>query len=223
MLPERSVLVVAGGSGVRMDSDTPKQFLVMGGLPVIFHSINAFIRFDPSMQVVVALSENHFSYWRELCERYSFTASHTLSKGGETRFQTVRQGLALIPDDRIVAIHDAVRPLVSQRTIEQGFRDALTFGNAVPVIPLNESVRWSEGKKNQPVDRDRLRIVQTPQVFESSLIKRAYGRIPGEGFTDDASVLETMGETIHLYEGNRENFKITYPGDLILAEAFLRS
>ena len=205
-----------------MNSDTPKQFLVVGNLPVILHSINAFITFDPSVQVVVALPEDYFSYWKELCEKYSFTTPHALSKGGETRSQTVKRALTLIPDDNIVAIHDAVRPVVSVRTIEQGYRDALTFGNAVPAIPVNDSVRWTEGKKNTPVDRGHLRIVQTPQVFESSLIKRAYGRISGEEFTDDASVLEAMGETIHLYEGDHENIKITNPGDLIIAEALLR-
>jgi 2-C-methyl-D-erythritol 4-phosphate cytidylyltransferase len=204
-----------------MNSDIPKQFLIINNLPVILHSIFAFTKFDPSVQIVVALPEDYFTYWHDLCEQYSFNYAHTLSKGGETRFQTVKKALSLIPDDRIVAIHDAVRPLVSRQTIEQGYRDAVTFGNAVPVIPLNESIRWSEGKKNQTVDREHLRIVQTPQVFEASLIKRAYNRMTSETFTDDAAVLEAMGETIHLFEGNRENIKITYPADLFIAEALM--
>jgi 2-C-methyl-D-erythritol 4-phosphate cytidylyltransferase len=204
-----------------MNSDIPKQFLVINNLPVILHSIFAFTKFDPSLQIVVALPQNYFPHWQDLCEQYSFTHAHILSKGGETRFQTVKRALSLIPDDRIVAIHDAVRPLVSRNTIEQGYRDAVTFGNAVPVIPINESIRWSEGKKNQTVDREHLRIVQTPQVFEASLIKRAYYRITSETFTDDASVLEAMGETIHLFKGNRENIKITDPADLLIAEALM--
>ena len=134
----------------------------------------------------------------------------------------MKKALTLIPDDRIVAIHDAVRPLVSNNTIERGYRDALTFGNAIPVIPVNESIRWSEGKKNQTIDRENLRIVQTPQVFESSLIKRAYNRVTKDSFTDDASVLEAMGETIHLFEGNRENIKITHPNDLLIAHVLLK-
>jgi 2-C-methyl-D-erythritol 4-phosphate cytidylyltransferase len=205
-----------------MNSNIPKQFLELGNLPVILHSINSFIKFDPSMQVVIALPENYFSYWKDVCEKYSFTCTHSLAKGGETRFRTVKNALTQIPDDRIVAIHDAVRPLVSLDTIERGYRDALTFGNAIPVIPVNESVRWSEGKKNQPVDREHLRIVQTPQVFESSLIKRAYSRITNDSFTDDASVLEAMGETIHLFEGNRENIKITHSDDLVIAQALVK-
>ena len=204
-----------------MNSDIPKQFLVVNNLPVILHSIFAFTKFDRTVQIVVALPENYLPYWHDLCEKYSFTHAHILSKGGETRFQTVKNALSLIHYDRIVAIHDAVRPLVSQHTIGQGYRDAVTFGNAVPVIPVNESIRWSEGKKNQTVDREHLRIVQTPQVFEASIIKRAYNRITSETFTDDAAVLESMGETIHLFEGNRENIKITYPEDLLIAETLM--
>ena len=205
-----------------MNSDVPKQFLEFAGLPVILHSIYSFIKFDPSLQLVIALPENYFSYWLNLCEKYSFTYAHSLAKGGETRFQTVKNGLTLIPDDQIVAIHDAVRPLVSHNTIERGYRDALTFGNAIPVIAVNESIRWSEGKNNQTVDRKNLRIVQTPQVFEASLIKRAYNRIANDAFTDDASVLEAMGETIHLFEGNRENIKITHADDLLIAKALIK-
>jgi len=205
-----------------MNSDIPKQFLELAGLPVILHSIYSFIKFDPSLELVIALPVNYFSYWHDLCEKYSFTYAHSLAEGGETRFLTVKKALALIPDDRIVAIHDAVRPLVSYNTIETGYRDALTFGNAIPVIPVNESIRWSEGKKNQTVDREHLRIVQTPQVFESSLIKRAYNRITDDSFTDDASVLEAMGETIRLFEGNRENIKITHPDDLLIAQALMK-
>jgi len=205
-----------------MNNDIPKQFLELGSLPVILHSIYSFIKFDFSLQLVVALPENYFSFWNDLCEKYSFGYTHSLAKGGETRFHTVKKALTLIPDDRIVAIHDAVRPLVSIDTIERGYRDALTFGNAIPVIPVNESIRWSEGKKNQTINRQNLRIVQTPQVFEASLIKRAYNRITSDSFTDDASVLEAMGETIHLFEGNRENIKITHADDMVIAQALLK-
>ena len=205
-----------------MNSDIPKQFLELAGLPVLMHSINSFIKFDPALQLVVALPESCFSYWQDLCAKFSFSYAHSVAKGGDTRFQTVKNALKLVPDDRIVAIHDAVRPLVSFDTIERGYRDAITFGNAIPVIPVNESIRWSEGKKNQAVDREHLRIVQTPQVFESSLIKRAYARVSDDSFTDDASVLEAMGETIHLFEGNRENIKITHPDDLVIAQALMK-
>jgi 2-C-methyl-D-erythritol 4-phosphate cytidylyltransferase len=206
-----------------MQSDTPKQFLLVGGLPIIFHTFEAFINYDPSIEIVIALPEHLFEGWKELGEKLNFHHEHILSKGGETRFQTVKNALSYIDDDRIVAIHDAVRPFVSRQTIDQGFRDALTFGNAIPVITVNESVRWVDGKKNQPIDRDRLRIVQTPQIFEASMIKRAYQRVNREIFTDDASVVEAMGETIHLFEGNRENIKITYPYELQLAEVLIKT
>ena len=196
--------------------------MVLAKLPVILHSVLAFTKFDPSVHVVIALPENYFALWNEICEKHVYKYPHTLSKGGDTRFQTVKRALKLIPDDRIVAVHDAARPLVSESTIERGFRDAFTFGNAIPVIPVSESVRWSDGRKNQRVDREYLRIVQTPQVFDASLIKRAYNRITDDSFTDDASVLEAMGETIHLFEGNRENIKITYPDDLLVAEALMK-
>jgi len=205
-----------------MESEIPKQFLPVAGIPVIMHSINAFLKYEPGIDVVVAIAETLFQYWQELCIKFDFRKEHRLSKGGKTRFHTVKNALALIRDDRIVAIHDAVRPLVSQQTIDQGFRDALTFGNAIPAIPVSESVRWSEGRKNQLIDREHLRIVQTPQVFEAGLIKRAYQRVGKDVFKDDASVLEAMGETIHLFEGNRENFKITYPYEILIAETLLK-
>jgi 2-C-methyl-D-erythritol 4-phosphate cytidylyltransferase len=206
-----------------MQSDIPKQFLSLAGIPVIIHTINAFLEYEPGIEIVIALPGNYFQYWNELCEKLNFQKKYLLSPGGETRFHSVRNALALVNDDRIVAIHDAVRPLVSQKTIEQGFRDALTFGNAIPAIPVTESVRWSEGRSNRPINREHLRIIQTPQVFEASLIKRAYQRVGKKDvFTDDASVLEAMGESIHLFEGNLENFKITHPNDLLLAETLLK-
>ena len=204
-----------------MKSDIPKQFMPVSGIPLILHTIGKFLTHYPGIELIIALPENHFQYWNELCEKYNFHRAHSLSKGGETRFQTVKNALTLVHDDRIVAIHDAVRPLVSEQTIDQGFRDAFTFGNAIPVVTFNESVRWSEGRKNRPIDRKYLRIVQTPQIFEAGLIKRAYQRVNNEIFTDDASVLEAIGESIHLYEGNRENIKITFPFELSFAETLM--
>ena len=202
-----------------MNSDVPKQFLLLAGLPIIMHSIKAFTDFDPEIQVVVALPENYFSFWIDQCEKFNFTTRHKLSKGGVSRFHSVKNALEHIPDNTIVAIHDAVRPLVSGKTIETGFRNALTFGNAVPVIPVNESIRWTDGLKNQQVDREKLRIIQTPQVFDAGLIKKAYQRVTSDDFSDDASVVEAMGEPIHLFEGNRENIKITHPCELAIAGA----
>jgi len=221
-LPEKSLIIVAGGTGTRMNSEIPKQFLSVAGIPVIIHTINTFLKYDNGIDLVIALPENYFSYWKELCEKFSFSINHRLSKGGETRFHSVKSALSFVSDDRIVAIHDAVRPFVNIETIEKGFRNALTFGNAIPVVPLTESARWIEGRTNRPVDREHIRIVQTPQVFDAGLIKRAYYRVSGNNFTDDASVLEAMGEALYLYDGNPENIKITRPFELSIAEALLK-
>lgn len=202
-----------------MNSDVPKQFLLLSGVPLIMHSIKAFTDFDPDIQIVVALPEAYFSFWIDQCGKFGFSVKHKLSKGGETRFKTVKAALEYIPDNMLVAIHDAVRPLVSRKTIETGFRDALTFGNAIPAVPVNESIRWTDGKKNRQIERNNLRIIQTPQVFDATLIKKAYQRVSSDNFTDDASVIEAMGEPIHLFEGNRENIKITHPDELVIAGA----
>ena len=206
-----------------MNQDIPKQFLLLGGLPVLMHSVNAFRKFDASVQIVIALPRAFYSLWETLCRKYNFQAKHECIQGGETRVQSVKNALALIPDTGYTAIHDGVRPLVSEETIRKAFYEAELFGNAVPVIPVNESVRKTEGTSNMPVPRDTLYMVQTPQVFKTGLIKKAYSLIEKDDFTDDATILETTGEKIHLFEGNRENIKITYPNDLLLAEALLRS
>ena len=208
-----------------MNNDIPKQFLDLDGKPVILRSIYTFLAYDPAIKLTVVLPETHVLHWKEMCSACSFSHPHTLVTGGETRFHSVKNGLAAVPDDDVVAIHDAVRPLVSLDTIDKGFRDAIAFGNAVPVVTVNESVRWKEGPGNHPIDREHLRIVQTPQVFDASLIKRAYLRIAAHDagiFTDDATVLEAMGVPIHLYDGNRENIKITIPEDLSVATALLK-
>lgn len=206
-----------------MESDIPKQFLPLNGVPVIIHTVLKFLEYDPKIQVVIALPQKHFQLWKELCLSNNFTFDHTLSAGGETRFETVKMALDAVDDDRVVAIHDAVRPLVTSQLIDKGFRDAMAFGNAIPVVRITDSVRWTEGKKNQPVDREPLRIVQTPQVFDAGLIKKAYHRVGGTAFTDDASVLEAMGEPIHLYDGIHENIKITFPHDLVYAKSILEN
>lgn len=212
---------MAGGTGSRMGADIPKQFLVVAGLPIVMHTIKAFLAFDATLEVVLALPDSQFDAWTHLCETYSFHHNVTLVSGGATRFESVRNALKKVDDDRIVAIHDAVRPMVSQQLIEHAYRDALTFGNAIPAIPVAESVRWVEDRKNHPVDRTQLRLVQTPQVFDAGLIKRAFLRAGNTTFTDDAQVLEAMGETIHLIPGERMNIKITFPEDIYFAENIL--
>lgn len=216
-----TVIIVAGGSGNRMQSAIPKQFLPLNGLPVIMHSINAFVSFKKDIEVIIALPENYFIYWKEICAEYDFIIKHTLSKGGSTRFETVKNALKLTGNKGLVAIHDAVRPLVSLQTIDLAFRRAGEKGNAIPVIPVVDSVRQTSGESNKPVDRTALCQVQTPQVFRKELIKKAYETASHGDYSDDATVLESMGEKIWLVEGNIENIKITYLRDLRLAELIM--
>ncbi len=205
-----------------MNTEVPKQFLILAGLPVLMHTIRIFHLFDPGMILFIVLPENQISYWKELCLKHSFTIPHHLVTGGETRFGSVRNALQQITGEGLVAIHDGVRPLVSIETLKRTFEEAAINGNAIPVIGMPESIRETGSGRNKEVTRENLVIVQTPQVFRKELIKKAYNSASHENFTDDATVLETLGELIHLVEGNSENIKITHPSDLRCAETILR-
>lgn len=212
---------MAGGSGSRMSSSVPKQFIEVHGIPLLMHTFNAFIRNDPGFEFVLALPEKEMNTWRKLCQKHAFAVAHRVVPGGETRFHSVKNGLDQINGEGIVFIHDGVRPLVSSTTIDNCYKTALKKGNALPVIPPSESVREVFNGKNRAVDRSRYFLVQTPQTFLLSSIKNAFQQNYIEKFTDDASVLENTGATIYLVKGNRENIKITWPEDLTMAEAFL--
>jgi len=214
----RYALIVAGGSGKRMGTEIPKQFLELAGKPVLMRTIERFSAFDPSIRIILVLPEDQPGYWEELKKKYSFSVLHMVVAGGPTRFDSVKNGLEKIDEKGLVAIHDGVRPLVSTDTIKRCFEAAQKFGNAVPVISPADSVRMITEQGNMPVNRQYLRIIQTPQVFDSRLIKKAYLQEYSPDFTDDATILEKTGETIHLVEGNRENLKITNPGDIEIAE-----
>lgn len=216
-------IIVAGGSGTRMGKQTPKQFLEINGMPVIMHTICSFYNYDNSIEIIIVLPPAFIDYWKQLCEKYNFTISHSIAEGGAERFNSVKNGLNMISDmNSIVAIHDSVRPLVSNSVIASAFYNAELYGNAIPVIKINESIREKKELSNQPVSRENFFIVQTPQCFKTNLIKKAYTQNFQSSFTDDASVLESIGETIILIEGNPENIKITTPTDLIIAEALLK-
>ncbi len=204
-----------------MNTEVPKQFLLLAGQPVLMHTIRIFHLFDPGMILYVVLPENRIPYWEGLCRKHSFTISHRLVTGGETRFGSVKNALQQISGEGLVAIHDGVRPLVSIETLKRTFEEAGKNGNAIPVIRMHESIRETGPGGNKEVTRENLKIVQTPQVFRIELIRKAYDSAPHENFPDDATVLETLGENIHLVEGNPENIKITRPSDLRCAEAIL--
>lgn len=220
---QKYVIIVAGGTGSRMNSTVPKQFIDLCGKPVLLHTIEQFINSIPGIKIVLVLSPLFKKDWNAICEKYHFNDHHQIVDGGETRFHSVKNGLALVPEGCVVGIHDAARPLVSKKTILDTYELAEKKGNASPAIPLNESIREVNESGNKAVDRNKYRIIQTPQCFHSSVLKRAFLQDYITSFTDDASVLEAIGEKIHLTEGNKENIKITTSQDLIIAEALMRS
>jgi 2-C-methyl-D-erythritol 4-phosphate cytidylyltransferase len=218
---EKYIIIVAGGSGSRMKSELPKQFIELNGLPILMHTIMRFRNALPIIQIMVALSDSYREQWEILCTKHNFIIPHTLCSGGETRFHSVKNALELVPTDAVVGIHDAARPLVSTPTILNTFEKAEQKGNAIPAIAIFDSIRKVENEINKAVDRNDYRIIQTPQCFHSNLLKKAFLQPYQALFTDDASVLEAMGEKINLVEGNKENIKITTSEDLILAKALI--
>jgi 2-C-methyl-D-erythritol 4-phosphate cytidylyltransferase len=205
-----------------MGSDIPKQFLVTGGKPVLMHTLEAFKRFDAGINMILVLPSSQIDYWKQLCDKFGFDIQHEITSGGETRFHSVKNGLNLVSTPGIIGVHDGVRPFVSERTLQNTYRTAETKGNAVPVIDAFESVRQVTGNGNKALDRSTIKLVQTPQVFRSEQLFKAYQLPFSNGFTDDASVVEAAGYKINLVEGNRENIKITTPFDLELAKILLK-
>lgn len=222
MMLNQYCIIVAGGSGTRMNSDIPKQFIELNGTPILMHTIQKFVQAIPSIQLIVVLGNAYKVQWTELCKKHNFSIPFQLTEGGETRFHSVKNGLALVPNNSVVGIHDAARPLVSVQTIQKAFDIAQKLGNASPAITISESMREINGVDNKAVNRSNYVLVQTPQCFQSDLIKKAFLQNYNPSFTDDASVLEASGEKINLVEGNRENIKITTPYDLVVAEAMMR-
>jgi len=219
---KKVVIIVAGGSGSRMNTDKPKQFLILGNKPVLQHTIEKFYNYDSQIEIIVVLPENYISLWKNLCFENTFNIEHKIVTGGKERFFSVKNAIDILENVDLVAIHDGVRPFVSLSTINEAFETAKLKGNAIPVITAFDSVRISIAGGNKPLDRKIVKLVQTPQVFKFDLIKNAYNQTYVHEFTDDASVVEMLGEKINLTEGNRENIKITTPEDLIIGEAFLK-
>lgn len=220
---KKYALIVAGGKGTRMGNQLPKQFIPLGdGRPVLMSAIEAFYLYDPQIRIILVLPEEQRLFWLELCEKHSFPIPHEIVSGGKTRFHSVRNGLSLLEEEAgIVGIHDGVRPFVSQEVIARCYSEAERHRAVVPVVALHETLRLVENGESRTVDRDRYRLVQTPQVFHNSVLQQAYRQSYTEGFTDDASVVEAMGVAVRLTEGNPENIKITTPLDLKIASALL--
>lgn len=217
----RYALIVAGGQGMRMGSEVPKQFLLLGGKPVLLRTLERFRDYDQQLKIVLVLPSDQRSYWSELCVKYNCQVEHVVADGGESRFHSVRNGLALIDGEGVVAIHDGVRPFVSLDVIQRCFEQAAENRAVIPVLGVVDTVRELTELGSRTVDRSQYRLVQTPQTFDLKLIKQAYRQVFDPCFTDDASVVEALGEQITLIEGNRENIKITTPFDLKIGNALL--
>jgi 2-C-methyl-D-erythritol 4-phosphate cytidylyltransferase len=218
---KRSTIIVAGGSGKRMGASVPKQFLLLKGMPVLCRTIEAFYQADPDMQLIVVLPEDQLDSWRMLCIGHGFTLEHSVVCGGEERFHSVREGLKEVKHEGLVVVHDGVRPLVSVELIARCLAAAEAHGAAIPVVPVSSSVREVIGGGSRAVDRARLRLVQTPQCFRVPLLRKAFERPYDPAFTDEATLVERTGTTVHLVEGEERNIKLTTPLDLRVAEVFL--
>ena len=215
---KKYIIIVAGGKGLRMGGDIPKQFLPICGKPVLMRTLEAFHAYDASMRLILVLPVSQQAYWKQLCEEYQFELVHEIANGGETRFHSVKNGLTLVEEDGLVGVHDGVRPFVSQEVITRCYEEAASLKAVIPVIGVVETVLHLTEEGSETVPRDQYKLVQTPQVFDVTLLRRAYQQEYTDLFTDDASVVEALGEKVYLVEGNRENIKLTTPFDLKLAE-----
>ena len=216
------VIIVAGGSGQRMGTSTPKQFLNLNCKPVLMHSVQKFYDYNADISIIVVLPLEHISTWETLCNSHSFHVKHNIIPGGETRYQSVKNGLAAVSSPGLVAVHDGVRPLVSNELISRSFKDALKNGNAIPCIDVNETIREVLPIGNRKLNRNKIKLIQTPQVFKSEILQKSYQLPFCNDFTDDASVVEKAGYQINLIKGEKQNIKITTEFDLKFAEIFLK-
>lgn len=219
---DHHAIIVAGGSGTRMGSTIPKQFLELSGLPILIRTITAFYRYSPDLNIVLVLPESEFEIWHTLCDKFNFDVPYTLIAGGKTRFDSVKNGLATI-ENGIVAIHDGVRPLITSESIKKAFDAANIHGSAVLSVPLKDSIRKFESGKNISALRSDFVTIQTPQLFKVKNLKKAFDVPYQELFTDDANVYQYAGNDIHLITGDYQNIKITTPEDMIIAEALLEN
>ena len=218
---KNNVIIVAGGKGLRMGSELPKQFISIGGKPILMHTVDAFVDFDSNINVILVLHPSYVDFWASLCEEHNFHRKLTITTGGDTRFHSVKNGLKFI-EEGLVAVHDAARPFITKRLIDACFRGAADYSAAIPVIDSTDSLRiMLDETRSKIVDRSKMKLVQTPQVFKAEILKKAYLADFTDIFTDDASVVEAMGVDIHLVDGDVANIKITTPFDLEVSEIIL--
>lgn len=220
---KKYAIIVAGGTGSRMQGDVPKQFMVLSGKPILMHAIQRFFESEADPEIIVVIPKIEIDAWKKRCVDCSFAIPHQVVGGGETRFHSVKNGLNEVKEKSIVAVHDGARPFASKALINRCFIEAEKYGNAVPAIPLNDSMRKVEGNQSEIADRKNFVLIQTPQCFDSEILIKAYQENDQPEFTDDASIVEHSGKMIHLIEGERENIKITYAVDMVIGEAILKA
>ena len=221
-MDKKYAVIVAGGKGARMNSEVPKQFLLLNNRPVLMHTLEAFRNYDEKLQLILVLPESDIQRWNQLQDQYNFKLNYQIAKGGKSRFQSVKNGLSLIKEDGLVAVHDGVRPMVAPDLIGASYSIAAIHHSAVAAVRLKESIRIIDKDATHAMDRSRYRLIQTPQTFRVSLLKKAYEIEEDDTLTDDASVFEKAGHSISLFEGDYRNIKITTREDMILVEALLK-
>ncbi|MDO9256638.1 MAG: 2-C-methyl-D-erythritol 4-phosphate cytidylyltransferase [Bacteroidales bacterium] len=220
---KKYAIIVAGGTGTRMKGEIPKQFMLLNGKPVILYSIEAFFSYDPAVQIILVIHPDYLSLWMQLVREFKISIPFEVAEGGKTRFDSVKNGLRFIGDDGFVAVHDAARPVINADFLKNLFSAASTYGSAIPVVPVTDTIRIIEGDTSRQQDRKFLRAIQTPQVFKVSELQRAYMQPYEPNFTDDGSVMEAAGFPVHLAEGRRGNMKITHLEDIEMAEVLIKN
>jgi len=218
---KKTIIIVAGGSGSRMGAEIPKQFIELNGKPILMHTLENLKAMDDSMELILVLPKNEMDTWEKLCYKHSWSVPHKLANGGATRFLSVKSGLDLVETGGVIGVHDGVRPFASQKVVDACFAVANSSGAAIPVVPIVQSLRKLNNEHSEAVDRNGYCAVQTPQCFQTSVLKKAFESADRTNYSDDATVVEENGQTIHLIEGNTENIKITSPIDLELAQLII--
>ena len=218
---KKYAIIVAGGKGERMQTAQPKQFINIGGKPLLMHTLMAFSRFDIHLEIILVLPDGQIKNWGQICRKYHFNVRHQVIAGGPERFHSVKSGLKLVEKESLVAVHDGVRPLLTLDLIKRTFEAAAKYGAAIPCIEVKDSLREIIGASSVPVDRHIMRFVQTPQCFKSGLLTEAYNISYQPKFTDDATVVENAGHKIFIVDGDPMNIKVTLPMDMIIAESLI--
>lgn len=218
---KKIAVIVAGGNGTRMNANMPKQFMLLNGKPVLYYTIDTFLKAFSDLKIILVLPEEHIAAGKEIIDAYFDSSRITITEGGRTRFHSVQNGLELIKEECIIFVHDGVRCLLSKQLVQRCYAAAMENGSAIPVIDCKDSVRIVRGENNEAAQRSNIKLVQTPQTFHSKILLPAYKIDFKDKFTDEATVVEAFGLKVHLVEGEDNNIKITKPTDLLIAEKLL--